>query len=313
MDHEHLEKVLVVGAGVMGHGIAQVFGQAGLEVNLVDIDAGRLNKAMDLIQINLQTLAEFGRMPSSEIPAVLKRIHTSTDLADSCYGVGFAIEVVSEIPATKKQVLSLMEKLCPAGTVIASNTSSLDIFALSDLKKPEYLVAAHWFEPAHIIPLVEVCPGPATAPEVVEFTAGLMERIGKKPMVMDRFVPAFIVNRIQIAVSQAVWELLDNKLASPEQIDLAVKTSLGIRLPVVGVVQRMDFTGLDLISDIGKAMGVERPLIQELVKQGHLGVKTSKGILDYGGRTEAEIKKERDRRYLKVLETLEAVDAFKPV
>ena len=104
----------------------------------------------------------------------------------------------------------------------------------------------------------------------------------------------FIVNRIQMAIARAIWELLDNGWADPEQIDLAVKTSLGIRLPVVGVVQRMDFTGLDLIADIGKAMGGERPLIQDLVKKGHLGVKTSRGIFDYDGRTEAEIKKKRE-------------------
>jgi 3-hydroxybutyryl-CoA dehydrogenase len=140
--------------------------------------------------------------------------------------------------------------------------------------------------------------------------AGLMERIGKRPVVLKEFVPSFIVNRIQHSISRTVWEMLEKGWATPEEIDTAVKTSLGIRLPVVGVVQTVDFTGLDLIYDIMKEQGEVNPLVAEKVRRGELGAKTSKGVYDYGGRSEAEILRERDRRYLRMLEHLEKIGVF---
>jgi 3-hydroxybutyryl-CoA dehydrogenase len=140
-----------------------------------------------------------------------------------------------------------------------------------------------------------------------------MERIGKKPLVMKQFIQRFIVNRIQNAIVHTALEMVTNGWATPEQIDLAVKTSLGIRLPIVGVVQSLDFTGLNLIHDMTKGTGAENPLIEEKVRQGHLGVSTSKGIYDYGGRSEEEVLRKRDLLYLRMLDFLEGLDAFKPV
>jgi 3-hydroxybutyryl-CoA dehydrogenase len=132
-------------------------------------------------------------------------------------------------------------------------------------------------------------------------------------MTMKTFVPSFIVNRVQNAISRAVWEMLENGWATPEEIDLAVKLVLGVRLPVVGVVQTSDFTGLDLVYDIMKSQNRLNPLIEEKVKMGHLGAKTSKGIYDYEGRTENEILKKRDERYIKTIEHLERIKAFDPI
>ncbi|MBW1706868.1 MAG: 3-hydroxyacyl-CoA dehydrogenase family protein, partial [Deltaproteobacteria bacterium] len=308
-----VKRAVVVGAGVMGHSIAHVFAQAGIEVNLVDLDEAALEHAMNLIKADLETLAEFKKIPGDDIPGILARIHPSTDLAGGADGVGFAIETVLEVPDVKRKVFSQLGQFCPGDTVIASNTSSLDIFSIAQITRPERLVVAHWFAPPHIIPLVEVVPGPETLPEVVTFTANLMERLGKKTVIMKGFVPSFIVNRIQHSISQAVWEMLEKGWATPEEIDLAIKMSLGIRLPIVGVAQTNDFTGLDLIYEIMKGGGRVSPLVEEKVKQGDLGVKTSKGVYDYGGLSEVEILKKRDRRYLKLLDHLERIDAFEPV
>jgi 3-hydroxybutyryl-CoA dehydrogenase len=130
---------------------------------------------------------------------------------------------------------------------------------------------------------------------------------------MKQFVKRFIVNRIQNAMVSAAMEMMRNGWATPDQIDLAVKTSLGIRLPIVGIVQSLDFTGLNLVYDITKSSGTDNPLIEEKVKQGHLGASTSKGIYDYGGRSEEEILRKRDLLYLKTLDFLENLEAFKPV
>ncbi|MBU0735851.1 MAG: 3-hydroxyacyl-CoA dehydrogenase family protein [Proteobacteria bacterium] len=313
MDHNDVKRAVVVGAGVMGHSMAHVFAQAGIEVNLVDLDETVLEHAMDLMKANLETLAEFERVRGDDIPEILARIHPSTDLAGGAQGVDFAVEAVSEVPDIKREVFSQLDQFSPRDTVIASNTSSLDIFSLAQITRPERLVVAHWFAPPHIIPLVEVVPGPETSQEVVELTANLMKRLGKKTVIMKEFVPAFIVNRIQHSIAGAVWEMLEKGWATAEEIDLAVKSSLGIRLPVVGVVQTSDFTGLDLIYDIMKGRGSVSPLVKEMVDMGHLGVKTSKGLYDYGGRSDVEILKKRDRRYLKLLDYLEKIKAFEPI
>ena len=313
MDPQNVKRVAVIGAGVMGHSIAQVFAQAGISVHLVDLKDDLLAHALKLVKSNLHTLAEYGRVSSQEIPAILERIRPTTDLASAVKDVDFILEAVVEIPEVKKKVFAQLEAACPGKAVLASNTSGLEIFKIIEVKDPSRVVVTHWFAPPHIIPLVEVVPGPATAPDVLQFTAALMERIGKKSLVMKQFVKRFIVNRIQNAMISAAMEMMRNGWATPEQIDLAVKTSLGIRLPIVGIVQSLDFTGLNLVYDIARSSGTDNPLIEEKVKQGHLGASTSKGIYDYGGRSEEEILRKRDLLYLKTLDFLENLGAFKPV
>ena len=313
MDPKNVKRVAVIGAGVMGHSIAQVFAQAGILVQLVDLKNDLLVHALKLVKSNLQTLADCRRVTPQKIPAILDRIRATTDLAAAVREVDFVLEAVAEIPKVKKKVFAQLEAACPENVVLASNTSGLEIFKIIEVKNPSRLVVTHWFAPPHIIPLVEVVPGPATAPDVLQFAAGLMERIGKKPLVMKQFVQRFIVNRVQNAIVRTVLEMITNGWATPEQIDLAVKTSLGIRLPIVGVVQSLDFTGLNLIHDMTKGTATENPLIEEKVRQGHLGASTSKGIYDYGGRSEEEILRKRDLLYLKMLDFLEGLEAFKPV
>jgi len=313
MDPKNVKRVAVIGAGVMGHSIAQVFAQAGILVSLVDVKNALLTHALQLVKSNLQTLADCGRVSPQAIPAILARIRPTTDLADAVKEVDFVLEAVVEIPEVKKKVFAQLEAACSESVVLASNTSGLEIFKIIQVKNPSRLVVTHWFAPPHIIPLVEVVPGPSTAPGILQFAAQLMERIGKKPLVMKQFIQRFIVNRVQNAIVQTALEMITNGWATPEQIDLAVKTSLGIRLPIVGVVQSLDFTGLNLIHDMTKGTGTENPLIEEKVRQGHLGASTSKGIYDYGGRSEEEILRKRDLLYLKMLDFLEGLDAFKPV
>ncbi len=308
-----IKKVLVVGAGTMGHSIAQVYATAGIEVNLIDINEDSLNRAMILIKSNLNTLAEFERVKKNEISNILNRINPSTNLKDAAQGVDLVVEAVSEVPDLKEKVFSQLDEFCSENTILASNTSSLDIFKIVKVKKPERLVIQHWFAPPHIIPLVEIVAGRKTSKDTVELSVKLIERLGKKPVVLKKYIDSFIVNRIQNAISGVVFELLLRRIATPEMIDVAIKHSLGIRLPIVGVVQTMDFTGLDLISDITKSKGIEISLIKNRVDQGHLGAKTSKGFYDYGNMSEEEILRKRDRQYLKILSHLEKIDAFEPI
>ncbi|GAB4349225.1 MAG: 3-hydroxyacyl-CoA dehydrogenase family protein [Candidatus Abyssubacteria bacterium] len=313
MDAKDVKKVLVVGAGVMGHGIAQVCAQDGIAVNLADVNREALERAIRLMRNNLSTLVEAGKVFSGDIPAIIERIRIFTDLDVAVAGVDFVLEAVTEVPSVKKELFTKLDAICSPETVFASNTSSLDVFDIAPDVRPERMVITHWFAPPHIIPLVEVVPGPKTAPEVTALALDLMKRLGKRPIVMKQFAPSFIVNRIQNAIGMAVWDILQNGWATPEEVDRAVKLSLGIRLPVVGVAQTLDFTGLDLVYQIVRNFGIDNELLKEKVAKGHLGAKTSKGLYDYRGRTEEEILKKRDLLYLKLLDHLDQIQAFEPI
>jgi len=299
----------------MGHSIAQVFAQAGIEAGLVDLKTDMLERADLLIRMNLRTLSEHGLVKESDIPAIRERIRMTTDFTAAVRNVDFVLEAVVEIPDVKKGLFDQLDQICREDTVLASNTSSLDIFTIAaGIKCRNRLVVAHWFAPPHIIPLVEVVPGPETSTAVVTFTSQLMERIGKRPVTLKTFAPSFIVNRIQQYIGVAAIELVSKGWATPEDIDLAVKTSLGIRLPIVGVLQTFDFTGLDLVAHVLKgSLGQVPAFIGDRVEKGEFGVKTAKGIYEYGGRSEEEILAKRDKMYLAMLDQLEKLNAFEPV
>jgi 3-hydroxyacyl-CoA dehydrogenase len=313
MNADKVKSVLVVGSGVMGSSIAQVFATGEWDVTLMDVDRNALTRVMGVIESGLRTLADFGRISETKISSILSRIKPRTDLTEKTGNVDFAIEVVPEVPAIKKKVLAELGDLCAPETVIASNTSALDIFSIAEVKRPERLIISHFFAPAHIIPLVEIVPGARTSPETVSFTAALMERLGKRPVVMKKYWPGFIGNRIQKAIGETVLQMIEEGVATPDEIDRAVKLTLGIRLPIVGVIQTFDFQGLDMLLDTMRNYGKVFGFVEEKVKKGHFGVKTPRGIYDYQGRSEVEILRKRDELYLKMLRHLEEIHAFDPV
>ena len=313
MEKENVNNVLVAGAGIMGSSIAQLISMGDMGVTLVDVDQKVLGRAMDLIESGLNTMADFEKISRDKIPSILARITPSTDLSGMAHDADFIIEAVSEVPEVKKRVFSQLEASCPAEAIIASNTSGLDIFSIAEAKRPERFIIAHFFAPAHIIPLVEVVPGVKTSSETLSKTVHLMERLGRNPVVMKKYGPGFIVNRIQKAIGEASFEMIEEGLAEPAEIDRAIKLSLGIRLPIIGVIQTFDFQGLDMLLDTMRNYGKVYSFIEEKVKEGRLGSKTSIGIYDYEGRSESEILKKRDGLFLKMIDFLQEINAFEPV
>ena len=313
MELNDIKRVMVVGAGTMGHSIAQVYAQSGFRVDLVDLKQEILEKARERIQSNLMLLADYHRVTKEEIPNIFERINLSTDLKLASKKADYVVEAVSENRNIKKALYSQLDEYCSNEIIFASNTSELNIFKVAKVKNPERLIIQHWFRPPYIIPLVEIVPGKKTSPEIVDLSYKLLKKMGKTPIILKKFTNAFIVNKIQQAMNSAIFGLLLKGIATPEQIDLAVKTSFSLRLPVIGVVQNLDFVGLDVISDVLKNMGLELSIIKDKVDQGHYGVKTSKGLFDYSGRSEEEILRKKDEKYLKILEFLEKLDVFEPV
>jgi len=305
-------KVLIVGAGTMGHSLAQVFAMAGHQVQLTDEDEECLERALGFIRSNLHTLREAGTDPGND-EEVMGRIRTCPSIKDAASGVAFAIEAVYEDIKIKEEVFALLDRHCPPDAILASNTSYLNIFEIARTSRPEKVLITHWYAPPHIIPLVEVVKGPATSWETVHQVEGWLKKMGKHPVVLREFVPGFIVNRIQRAMVREVLSMLARGLFSPEEIDEAVRWSLGIRLPVLGMVRRLDYTGLDLVRrymgnpsiQLADSDDDARELIQKMVAEGKTGIKNSRGFYDYEGRSPEELMKERDLELMKWLKVME--------
>jgi len=308
---KEVRNVTIVGAGTMGHSLAQVFAQGGCNVRLNDLNEDVLSNAMRLIASNLTTQVELGILQKSEPAAILARIRTTPRMEEAGKNADFVIEAILEDVEAKKEIFRSLDGICPPDAILASNTSYLDIFKFVRTRRPEKILITHWFAPPHIIPLVEIVPGPQTALETVESVKAILVRLGKKPMVLAKFLPGFIANRLQSVLRKEVLFLLDNGYATAEQIDEATKASFGLRIPILGLVKRMDYTGLDLTQKL-IANRSENPsetqeksmTIDRLVAEGRLGVKSGSGFYDYGGRSPDDIMKERDIKLFKLREFL---------
>ena len=313
MKAEDIKKIAVFGAGTMGPGVAQMFASAGYDVALYSRKAETLDKAMKMVQANVATLVAHGTVTQGEVDAAIARIKPTQSVEEAGTGAGFVLETIAENKDAKRELYSELAAVCPETTVLASNTSSLNIFELLPAGLQARGICAHFFTPAHIIPLVEIVPGPQTAPETTALTAALMQKCGKSPVIMKKFGPGFIVNRIQRAIGETAMDMVQEGLVEPEEIDTAIKTSLGIRLPIVGVMQTFDFQGLDMLLAYQKNVGKVYSFVEERVGRGAVGAKAGRGIYDYQGRTEVEILKKRDELYLKMLDYLTEIGAFEPV
>ena len=295
----------------MGHSLALVFAQEGYRVWLTDFREEVLVQARKLIASNLQTMVETGLLDRSRQAPVLHRIQTTTKIEDAGRHADFVLEAISEDKAAKKELFRTLDTICPPGAILASNTSYLDIFKFVETNRPNKIIITHWFAPPHIVPLVEIVCGPETSQETVDRVKALLIDVGKKPLVISKFLPGFIVNRLQSALSNEVLHLLDNGYATPEDIDVASKASFGLRIPILGLVKRMDYAGLDLAQKILSNAVYEPPprrtrskTLDQLVSLGKLGVKTGGGYYEYGEHSTEEIMKERDVKLIQLREFL---------
>jgi 3-hydroxybutyryl-CoA dehydrogenase len=307
MNAQGAGKVAVIGAGTMGPGLAQVFASAGREVALYSRSEATLEKAMSVARANMDTFVRHGLLTADEAAASLARITTTQSIAEAGAGAELVIETIAENMEAKRAAFAELDAACPEGAVFTSNTSYLNIYEVVPERRLPQTVIAHWFAPPQIIPLVEVVKGEQTSQETVDYVVDLLRGVDRVPVVMEKFVPGFCVNRFLRIIGREVFFLLDNGYMTAEQLDLAVKASIIPRAMVLGFVQRYDFTGLDLsLNNLKNPDFLEPPIdnspssLVEHVEAGELGVKSGKGFFDYSDRDLREVLRTRDDALIEI-------------
>lgn len=279
-------KVAVIGAGTMGRGIAQVAAMAGHDAVLCDVDAGQLERALARIEATLDKGVRLGKVAEPARDGTLARLAGTGRMGEAVDGADLVIEAVPEAMALKKRVFAEVEAVAGAGAILATNTSSLSVTAMgAGLGSPERFVGLHFFNPVHIMALVEVVKGGQTAPGIVERSVGFVRGLGKEPVVVTDS-PGFASSRLGIVLGLEAIRMVEAGVASPEDIDKAMV--LGYRHPM-GPLRLTDLVGLDVRLGIARylheSLGSEafRPpaLLERMVEEGRLGKKSGRGFYDW--------------------------------
>lgn len=304
---EDIADVAVVGAGTMGYGIALGFALGRRTVTLYDVDEGMLETARENVRSGIGTFVESDSHPITDAGSVLDRIAYETSLEAAVDGADLVTEAVPEQLDVKKEVMGDLDAYTPDDTILATNTSGLSITEIATaVADSGRVLGTHYFNPAHIVPVVEVVRGEETADWAVERTLGVFEALDHKaPVLVEQDIPGFVANRIQLAMAYEAESLLDRGIASAADIDRAVKGSFGFRLPVLGVFEKADHAGLDVHREVASYLledldrGTEpHEVIGELVESGHYGLKTGRGFFDWRNRNPGDVFAERDERLL---------------
>jgi 3-hydroxybutyryl-CoA dehydrogenase len=307
--------VAVIGAGTMGHALALVYAIGGHQVRLTDTDIATLRRAPALMNTALETLAEAGEVDAAiGEKGIGQSVRLCETLAEAVGGADLVVEAIIETADAKRALYAKLETLMTREAILASNTSQLDIFPLvPEALQPRTLIA-HWYTPPYLVDLVDVVGGPRTDPAVVETVRALLAAMGKAPIVFGKFVAGYVANRIQAAIAAEVYSLLDAGLVTPEEVDLSVIHGLALRLPVLAVLAKADFTGLPLVNMVltnGSYVPPPAPTrnetLENLLAEGRAGVMAGKGFFDWGGQPPETLFRERDRRLLKLKQALRGI------
>lgn len=281
-----MQKVAVVGAGLMGHGIAQVFALQGCSVGLTDISAEALDAAVDNVRANLDLLAGQSIIEATDAAQALERIATTVDLGQALDGAEFVVEAAIENLEIKRNLFRDLDAVCPDNVILATNTSVISITEIAALtRQASRVVGTHFWNPPYLIPLVEVVRGEQTSNKVMDRTIDILKTMGKHPVRVNKDVPGFVANRLQHALWREAISIVDQGIADAATVDECVKYGFGLRLPILGPMENIDLVGTDLTLAIHDYLlkHLERspdpsPLLKEFVARGDLGFKTGRGF-----------------------------------
>ena len=283
------DRIAIIGAGLMGHGIAQIFAVHGFPVSLLDVNDEVLAKAIENVRANLTLLAKNGIGKKEDIEGAIGRIKTTRDLKEAVSGARFVVEAVAEQLELKQKLFQEMDEICSQDAILATNTSVISITEIAaKAKSRKRIVGTHFWNPPYLIPLVEVVPGEDTSPETVDLTYDLLKSVGKHPVKVKKDVPGFVGNRLQHALWREAISIVDQGIADAATVDEVIRNSFGLRLPVLGPLETADMVGLDLTLQIHNYIlkYIDRstepaPILKQKVEKGELGFKTGRGFQEW--------------------------------
>lgn len=300
MKAEEINHVALLGAGMIGHGLALHFAKAGYQVSLYSRTQQTLDKAIESIKSNLPALLQGQAGVQDEIDKITSRVKTTRSLDEAISKAPIIIESVAEDLKIKQDLFKELDQMCPKDVILATNTSVISITEIaSKAKNRNRIVGAHFWFPPYLIPLVEVVKGKDTSDETMEIIYQFMKKAGKYPIKCLKDVPGFVANRLQHALWREAISIVEHGIADAATVDDAIKQSFGIRIAVLGPIENADMAGLDLILAIHntvlkdlEASPNPSPLLQDKVKKGELGFKSGKGF--YDNWTPESIKRTRE-------------------
>lgn len=308
MKLDDIKKIGVAGGGTMGSGIAQIFAQHGYEVVVTDIADKFLENTKRIILLNQKTLIEEGLLTEEEAERALTHISFTTD-KNIFKDVDLIVEAIIEKMEIKQNYWLEVEAIAKEDCIFATNTSGLSINGIcSKINNKKRFIGMHWWNPPHIIPLIELIKADETSDETIQVLKELVDKIGKESVVVLKDVNGFIGNRIQFAVYREALKIVEDGIATIEDVDKAMKYGPGFRYPVLGPFETSDLGGLDTFYYISSYLfnelsDAKKPtkLQQEMMDNNNLGVKTGKGWYDYSNGKGEEAMARRDKNFYKML------------
>lgn len=302
-------KALVIGTGLMGPGIAYTLAKAGCRVALYGRTPESMERGLRSLRAGVTTLVEGECLDKEEATAVLARVEGTTDLEAGAREAGLVTESIVEDLAVKQELFARLERLVAPATLLTSNTSGLPATRLaSALQRPERFAVTHYWNPPHLMPLVEVVKGEKTSQSTLDALLSLLRQAGKKPVLILKDTPGQLGNRLFHALIREAIYIVQEGIASAEDVDTAIKTGLGRRFPVYGTLEHMDVVGLDLVLAIQSYMcqalcNSTEPvqLLRDSVARGDLGCKSGRGFYDWSRRDREAMIRQRDSFLIRLL------------
>jgi 3-hydroxybutyryl-CoA dehydrogenase len=292
-----------------------VFALGGHQVRLTDSNAETLERAPGLMATALATLAEAGEVDASwNRQRLSQAVRCIPSLADTVAGAKVVVEAIVERPDAKRALYDQLQSLMDADAILASNTSNLDIFPLVPDGLQKRTIIAHWYTPPYLCDLVDLCPGSQTDPAAIATVRDMVQAMGKVPVVFKQMVQGYVANRLQAAMGLEVQRMLDEGLVTPKDIDDSVIHGIALRMPILGVMAKADFTGLLLMQQGMKNRSYTPPqpkgyseALDKLIAEGRTGVMAGKGYFDWGDRSPEDLFRERDRKLLALKQALRKI------